>query len=200
MPRECSTACAWCRSECISCSTGVGVDAVSGAELSVHNQFQSLVRDLPQIEAALVIDAHGHPLASSVAFPVDRSQDFSDRDYFQSLKASGGGVYLSQVHTTPSGMPFFGWGEARIGPGGEFLGIVLVAISPNSLMQFYEKLVSEDRGLDGPHHHDDPRRWTDPGALSPHSGQARFRCPGPNPFFHPRFPPTLSGASISTAR
>jgi two-component system NtrC family sensor kinase len=130
---------------------GLDDAAIAASEPALHDKFTRLIRNLPQIQSFIVLGGDGRPQVATARFPVDRSQDFSDRDYFNVLKDPAVATYFSRVQVSRfTGETFFGWGEARRGPLGEFDGVIDIAISPEFFRQFYETLVSEfSKGADG---------------------------------------------------
>lgn len=77
-------------------------DAVRRSEDRLSRQFKAMVAGLPQIASLIVLDRTGHLLVATDANPVDRSTDFSDRDYFQSLRDGGAATYVSRVQVSRS--------------------------------------------------------------------------------------------------
>jgi two-component system, NtrC family, sensor kinase len=130
---------------------GLDDQAVRASEEKLHDQFVRIIRDLPQIQSFIVLGRDAHPLVATATFPVDSSEDFSDRDYFGALMKGDRAIYISKVQTSRiNGKTFFGWGEAWRGADGAVAGVVDIAVSPNFFMQFYDTLVRESgEGLDG---------------------------------------------------
>ena len=119
-------------------------DAVRRSEDRLSRQFKAMVAGLPQIASLIVLDRTGHLLVATDANPVDRSTDFSDRDYFQSLRDGGAATYVSRVQVSRvTGKRFFGRGRARRDATGTFGGVIDIAGSPAFLQGFYATLVSE---------------------------------------------------------
>jgi two-component system NtrC family sensor kinase len=109
-----------------------------------HNRFMGVIRDLPQIQSFIVVDATGHALFATGAYPVSRTDDFSDRDYFQALKSGDADTFIGRVQISRiTGKEFFGWGRARRLADGAFDGAIDIAVSPDFFMNFYGTLVSE---------------------------------------------------------
>ena len=126
-------------------------EAIRRAEGMLHDRFKEVIRDLPQIQSFVVLDAASHLLVATAAMPVSRTDDFSDRDYVQALRGGETHPYISRVQTSRvSGNSFFGWGRARRAPDGRFGGVIDIAVSPEFFMRFYATLVSEaGASLDG---------------------------------------------------
>ncbi len=130
---------------------GLDPAAMAAAELTLHDTFVRLIRNLPQIQSFLVIGRDGRAQVATAVYPVDTSKDFSDRDYFVALQKPGTATYFSRVQVSRlTGETFFGWGEARRGADGEFAGVVDIAISPDFFMRFYSTLIREfSEGIGG---------------------------------------------------
>src|SRR5215469_13174091 len=54
-------------------------------EQVLHGQIAQEIKNLPQVDNALVIGRNGHPLVSATIYPVDRSVDLSDREHFRAF-------------------------------------------------------------------------------------------------------------------
>ncbi len=121
-------------------------DAVNNAAAAsrLSRQIKAVVAGLPQIESLIVLDRTGHLAVATDADPVDRSLDFSDRDYFKAVRDGGSTSYVSRVQTSRiTGKTFFGWARARQDAAGAFDGLVDIAVSPDFLRDFYRTLVRE---------------------------------------------------------
>src|SRR5581483_10164118 len=106
-------------------------------------RLRRIVASMPQTQAILVLDRHGHPLASTTTLPVDASADFSDRDYFSALRSSQITTYVSEVlmpRLPGLGTYFFTVSQRRAPTGGSFNGIVGVAVLPSYFNEFYARI------------------------------------------------------------
>ena len=113
-------------------------------EAALHRRFQGIIAHLPQIQSLIVLDRDAHLEVATDAEPVDRSIDFSDRDYFEALKSQRVETFVSRLQTSRvTGKIFFGWGRSRQGPTGGFGGVIDIATAPDLFSRFYETLVSE---------------------------------------------------------
>jgi two-component system NtrC family sensor kinase len=121
--------------------------AIERTEASLHDRFARLIQGLPQVQSFLVVGADGHPLAATDRYPVARAVDFSDRDYFTTLRDSDAGIYVSKVQVSRmNGKVFFGLGRRR-DEAGRFAGVVDIAVAPAYFAHFYQTLIGEeDRG------------------------------------------------------
>ncbi len=113
-------------------------------EDALHRRFLGMIAHLPQIQSLIVLDRDAHLEVATDAAPVDRSIDFSDRDYFQALRSLRVETFISRLQTSRvTGKIFFGWGRSRQGPTGDFGGVIDIAVAPDLFSRFYETLVSE---------------------------------------------------------
>jgi signal transduction histidine kinase len=115
----------------------------------LQRQLQALAEGKPQIQSIWVLDAAGHPLASSLAAQ-PANLEFADREYFAWHRAGSApnAPYFSDVlvgRATRS--PFFDVSRARRGPRSEFRGVVNVSLRPEYFARFYADLSSNDPGL-----------------------------------------------------
>ncbi len=118
--------------------------ALRPSEGVLSRRFKNMIVDLPQIESLIVLDKDGHLAVATESYPVDRSIDFSDRDYFGAMKMRAVGTYISKVQTSRvTNRTFFGWGRALKGSDGAFDGVIDIAVSPAFLQRFYATLASE---------------------------------------------------------
>ena len=113
-------------------------------EDALHRRFVGMIAHLPQIQSLIVLDRDAHLEVATDAAPVDRSIDFSDRDYFEALKSGRVETFVSRLQTSRvTGKIFFGWGRSRPGPTNGFGGVIDIAVAPDLFTRFYETLVSE---------------------------------------------------------
>jgi len=61
-------------------------DEIAANEQALHLQLNRLVRSLPQLSGAGVIDPDGTPLVSARVYPLPETLNLSDRDYFQEIR------------------------------------------------------------------------------------------------------------------
>ncbi len=117
-------------------------DAVRRDEARLHALFRRMIADLPRVQSFLVIDGAGRALLATGAYPVDRSIDYSDRDYFQALKDGAAPTFLSRLQRSRiDGQVFFGLGRRRDAPGAGFNGVIDVAIAPAYFEGFWATVV-----------------------------------------------------------
>src|ERR1700736_2681201 len=66
-------------------------------EQVLHGQIAQEIKNLPQVQTALVIGRNGHPLVSATVYPVNRNLDLSDRAHFQALRERSDPYYVSVI-------------------------------------------------------------------------------------------------------
>ena|GEM_PF-476968 len=115
-------------------------------EQVLHGQIAQEIKNLPQVQTALVIGRNGHPLVSATVYPVDRSLDLSDRGHFRALRERADPYYVSviEVGRLDSGRHFFLSRRKESEPG-SFDGVITVSASPQYFQDFYTKLVDGSR-------------------------------------------------------
>jgi two-component system, NtrC family, sensor kinase len=109
----------------------------------LHERLRKIADILPQLQGIAVIDRDGHPLVSSNLFPVPKTIDFSDRDYFQAQLHGKAGIYVSSIHKprmSGLGDYFFAVSQRRPLDDGKFNGIVSIAVLPNYFEGFYGRM------------------------------------------------------------
>jgi two-component system NtrC family sensor kinase len=110
-------------------------------EALYSSRLRNLIKNLPQLRDLAVIDAEGHPLVSGMIYPMPRTIDLSDRDYFTDMKAKGVDTFVSGVMESRAlDTNFFAITRKRLTASGGFNGVYLVAIAPEYFTQFYAQL------------------------------------------------------------
>ena len=107
----------------------------------LQGQLKRMAAALSAVNEIWIIDAEGHPLASSYSFPALSGLDLSDRDYFRAQLKNGAGQYIGGV-LTPRVMNarFFAVSRKRINVDGSFAGIVMISVRPEDFHDFYGRL------------------------------------------------------------
>lgn len=132
---------------------GLSDDAIRAREADLHAELRRLVAELPQAEAAFVIDRHGVALVSANVHPLPRGLPVAaDRDFFLALRAAEGPpVHVSQVYTGRfDGSLFFAVSRRRTRTGnadvsaGDFDGLVNLSVYPNRVAAGLRNLVGRD--------------------------------------------------------
>jgi len=115
-------------------------------EQVLHGQLAQEIKNLPQVQTALVIGRNGRPLVSATVYPVDRNINLSDRAHFQALREHADPYYVSviEVGRLDSERHFFLSRRKESEPG-SFDGVITVTVSPQYFQDFYNKLVDASR-------------------------------------------------------
>jgi len=121
---------------------GLSDEQIRAREKELHDRIRQQIADLPQVETAWAVDRTGHLLVGGRNYP-GRGLDLSDRDYFRAMREPGAEVYISGLQSRFDNKPFFAVARRRLGPAGEFDGVVVVAVSPDFFRSFYAKLLPD---------------------------------------------------------
>jgi two-component system NtrC family sensor kinase len=102
----------------------------------------------PAVFALSVWDGRGGLLVSSQPTPPGPAVSVADRAYFRELSRTPTPLVVSEViDGRLARRPLFNVVTRRTGPGGEFAGVVVVAIDPNYFQEFYRSLATEEPGI-----------------------------------------------------
>ncbi|MFZ6689312.1 ATP-binding protein [Undibacterium sp. SXout11W] len=122
--------------------------SVSAEYLSTQlgtNDFHQYLKDkvalFPAVEVISVLDVDGNVISTSREFPAP-TYNLGDRDYFQVQRNNQmQKIYLSDpVHSKTTGRWIFFLSHRLTGSDGEFIGAVILGISPDFYSNFYKKL------------------------------------------------------------
>ncbi|MFZ6654648.1 ATP-binding protein [Undibacterium sp. TJN19] len=117
------------------------------AKLSTHD-FHQFLREKaslsPAVEVISVLDVKGNVINTSRNFPAP-TYSLADRDYFTAQRDNPvQGIYLSSsVRSKTTGKWMFFLSHRLTGSDGEFIGVVILGMSPSFYSQFYEKLSAD---------------------------------------------------------
>jgi len=121
----------------------VGDADIQADETAYSARIRTLLRGVPQIRDLWVIDAKGHPLVSGTVYPMPRTLELKDRDYFKAHLGDSNNVetFISEPVTARlAEFRFFAVTRKRLTTDGRFNGIYLVSIAPDYFMDFYSRL------------------------------------------------------------
>jgi two-component system, NtrC family, sensor kinase len=127
---------------------GMSDDDIREAQPTLHPRLREITQTMPQLQAIVLIGRDGRPLASSVLATVKSEANFADRDYFSAQLDSDVGTYVSDVRTpnlAVVGSDFFDLSR-RLGRGGNFKGVIAVAVKPAYFEDFYGLLSQAQDG------------------------------------------------------
>ena len=122
---------------------GVQPDAaIISREADFHSTLKRLAATNPHIRSIWVFDKQGVPLVSSRLFPVPRTFDNSDRDYFRAQVSSDAGFYVGAVvEPKVPGEVIFSVSIRRT--ASTFNGVIAIAIRPVDFQTYYEAIGSQ---------------------------------------------------------
>lgn len=107
----------------------------------IHEDLRSRLAGVPQLDALTIIDTRGFIVNFSRRWPV-ADNDLSDRDYFSAIRdGSPGMLYISKpLIDRATNLPTVYLGRRISGPQGDFVGIVLAAVTLGHFDRFYASL------------------------------------------------------------
>ncbi len=118
---------------------------IRAQERSLHDQIGRQIAGSSQVAAAWVIDAGGHELVSARVYPVNPELDQSDRDDFRALRDASAQTFISAVRARSleggDYQPYFTISRRLQGTGGQFRGVIVVAVSGSYFGSFYNSLL-----------------------------------------------------------
>jgi two-component system NtrC family sensor kinase len=113
-------------------------------EATYHRQLEAIDETAPEIHSIVLFDRDGHPLVSSLAYPVPRELSVADRDYFRAHAEQDAGLYVGEILISrdPSlaAESFFTLSRRRSTPDGAFAGVARVSVSPAEFERFYAQI------------------------------------------------------------
>ena len=125
---------------------GLPDDEIRTREREFHDRLRVSTRTLPQIQNVWVLDADGYPLLTANNYPVPRTIDASDREYFQVHRSgSGPRTFVSEILRGRAQSATFFQFSRRRERDGRFAGVIAVSVQPDYFEQFYARLGEDDR-------------------------------------------------------
>ncbi|MDY7511502.1 PDC sensor domain-containing protein, partial [Ralstonia wenshanensis] len=111
------------------------------ATYDFHLFLKDKVELFPAIDVISVLDVNGNTISTSRQFPAPEYSLY-DRDYFLMQRDNPTlGIYLSNpVRSKSTGKWMFFLSYRLNGSDGEFIGVVILGLSPEFYANFYEKL------------------------------------------------------------
>src|SRR3954453_20173465 len=121
---------------------GLPDEQIRADEARLQARIKEIQAALPHIESIWAFDRNGRPLLASTLLPVPQTLNNSDRDYFRAQAAQDAGAFIGEVLSARVGKSqFFVFSRRRPLSDGRFNGIVAVTIPPDSLRDFYARVV-----------------------------------------------------------
>ncbi len=117
---------------------------VGGDEAALRDRLAAMIRRFPQVTGVIVIGADGHPLVSTLRFPVDRTVALNDRDYFQALQDPARWFQIGAVvDGRLTDQPAFSVARRQGSDPRHFGGVIVVTVSPHYFETFDRTLLSD---------------------------------------------------------
>lgn len=118
-------------------------EGLSWEEIEHSRSFYDLLvlleRDYEEIDGIYLADATGHVRINSKQFPLERTLDLSDRDYFRALAAGGTPLAISDAYAGRwNGALSFRVARPLRTPDGVFSGMVAVSVHLEYFERFFE--------------------------------------------------------------
>jgi PAS domain S-box-containing protein len=127
---------------------GLSDEQVRLREAELHGRIQGLIRGLPLLQTAIVLDRGGRLLVAANAYPVNHNLDYAGREWFPVLSGPNPPAFhVSAVAVGRiDGNLFFGLTRRRTGAANgqtpeAFDGAVSVSVSPNALAEAFTELI-----------------------------------------------------------
>jgi two-component system, NtrC family, sensor kinase len=116
-------------------------DRIRADEQAFHLQLKAIDDTAPEIQSIVLFDRDGHPLVSSLVYPVPRELSAADRDYFRAHLDKDAGAYIGEILTSrATADQFFTVSRRRSTPEGAFAGVVRIGIQPAEFERFYGQI------------------------------------------------------------
>jgi len=122
----------------------VADERILADQAAYHLQLKAIDDTAPEIQSIVLFDRDGHPLVSSLLYPVPRELSAADRDYFRVQIEQGAGAYVGEVLISRDPRlatdQFFTVSRRRSTPEGAFAGVVRIGIRPAEFERFYAQI------------------------------------------------------------
>jgi two-component system NtrC family sensor kinase len=115
-------------------------EQIRAREHELHDALKRIVEKVPGTQSIWVLGRDGVALASSLLSPAPPVET-SDRDYYQAMKTSDPGVYISAVYASRVNVrPFFSMDARRPSADGGFNGVIDAGVLPTDIERYYDAL------------------------------------------------------------
>ena len=122
----------------------VADERILADQAAYHLQLKAIDDTAPEIQSIVLFDRDGHPLVSSLLYPVPRELSAADRDYFRVQIEQAAGAYVGEVLISRDPRlatdQFFTVSRRRSTPEGAFAGVVRIGIRPAEFERFYAQI------------------------------------------------------------
>src|ERR1700674_2974893 len=119
-------------------------DRIRADEQAYHRQLEAISDIAREIQSIVLFDRDGHPLVSSLLYPVPRELSAADRDYFRAHVEKDAGAYVGEILISRDSRlaadQFFTVSRRRSTPEGAFAGVVRIGIQPAEFERFYGQI------------------------------------------------------------
>jgi signal transduction histidine kinase/ActR/RegA family two-component response regulator len=116
-------------------------------EAGLHLALKHIVSDIPQVQAVWAWDASGNLTASGRYYPLPRSLNVADREYFKRLRDGAGSFISGTISGRISNERLFNYTERLDGDNGQFNGVLSVSLDVPYFENFYQELAGSQPGL-----------------------------------------------------
>ncbi len=112
----------------------------------VHELLQDDIRNLPFVRAIWVLDANGNMIHDSES--LSGSYNLAEREYFRVHRDNPSyGLYIDRPILSKLGVWFIGVSRRIANPDGSFGGVIVAALEPDYLLQFYQSIKVGKEGV-----------------------------------------------------
>ena len=126
---------------------GMSDDQIKASAPDLRAKFSELEKASVAVNAIWIIDKDGHALLTSKGAVPPTDLDVSGRPYFKAQAQSDAGTYIGLVQTPRvENEPFIAVSRRRALQNGEFSGVILVSVLPETFTDFYQRLARDDGG------------------------------------------------------
>jgi signal transduction histidine kinase len=150
-------------------------EAIAAQEAALRARIMAIIAPFPQVSGVAVIGTNGQPLVTTLAYPVDHSLRFDDRDYFQTLRDKPDHLAIGEiVWGRLSHRRNFSIAVRKGFDPDRFNGLVLVTVPPEYFERFDAALFDKSPAYSAGVFRDDGVNLARYPALDPASPPPRF--------------------------
>jgi two-component system, NtrC family, sensor kinase len=120
-------------------------EGIKGDERRLHSRLEQIANSIPEFGAIWVLARDGRLVVSSSLFPVSRTLDFSDYDYFKAHLSGNDRTFVSDVPPPDApgvGNYVFSLSKRRLSSDGNFAGVTMITLRRNSFEDLYAQIGS----------------------------------------------------------
>lgn len=124
---------------------GLSDEAVIARERELHDRLRAMIAGYKQVTAVVVVGRSGQALVATSHYPADHSVNYSDREYFKTLRDSHVPFHIVGImvgrHT---GKDVFSVATRKGDDPTRFSGVILIGVSPAYFRNFGRDMFSGD--------------------------------------------------------